>query len=692
MHVDSDYSIYHVDSSTRIHGNYSFGIDWTSPSREYTAIGYYPRAPHFGKKIKLTGFIKTENVVGGYAGLWMRFDGKDSVIAFDNMKDRGIKGTTDWKEYNIEFEYDYNTVTKIFIGGIITGKGRVWFDDFHVYVDGKDLPLIGNINLGDSLIKSFVDTTLTPLKIARLEKLGALWGFLKYHHPRIKDGEIDMDYEFLFMIHNLQHIESEAAFNDFLNDWIASLGTDFPPAQDPKIDTAGYVAGPFYGKLFDSTYFPKSINQKLKIILSEAAKSDYSYYSTISDIGNAKFLNEFPHLMSKYETPLPLRILCLFRIWNVVQYYYPYRYLIEDWDDILKEFIPEFVGAATAQAYKLTILKLICRLHDSHARIYNEAIYAEIAGENMLPFKLAFIQNHLIVIQLLDGYKGAVAVGDEIVFIRDSSVTDLISKYTPLTAGSNSPAQLRDMVYKFLVRSPFKESKLVFQRDQSCFSEIIYMIKNDKYFELISHNEGQFQTLSDGLNNGVFYLRADHVSSSLISSLQSKIDSVKNLVVDLRHVPSDQKSFNLLYYLINWIAESKRPFAITSKTDNKRPGVFLHTDTSYVGVTQAQQHYLNRITVIVNSSVQSSAEFLTMAFQSLPNCITLGETTAGTDGNISMLTLPGNYYIAFTGLGVYYPDGKQTQQIGLKIDTFVNQTANEIRKGIDAQLNNAIMK
>ncbi|MDX8563872.1 hypothetical protein OZ664_07645 [Elizabethkingia sp. HX WHF] len=56
--------------------------------------------PHnyIGKKITFSGYIKTENISDGQAALWMRIDPK---IAFDNMQDRGIKGTTDWQKAEI---------------------------------------------------------------------------------------------------------------------------------------------------------------------------------------------------------------------------------------------------------------------------------------------------------------------------------------------------------------------------------------------------------------------------------------------------------------------------------------------------------------------------------------------------------------------------------------------------------------
>jgi hypothetical protein len=46
-----------------------------------------------GKRVRLSGLVKSEEVVG-WAGLWMRVDQSTEMVAFDNMHDRPIKDTT----------------------------------------------------------------------------------------------------------------------------------------------------------------------------------------------------------------------------------------------------------------------------------------------------------------------------------------------------------------------------------------------------------------------------------------------------------------------------------------------------------------------------------------------------------------------------------------------------------------------
>jgi C-terminal processing protease CtpA/Prc len=93
--------------------------------------------------------------------------------------------------------------------------------------------------------------------------------------------------------------------------------------------------------------------------------------------------------------------------------------------------------------------------------------------------------------------------------------------------------------------------------------------------------------------------------------------------------------------------------------------------------------------VIVNSVTQSNAEFVTMAFQTAPNVKVIGSKTAGADGNISAILLPGGFKTWISGIGVFYPDGTNAQRAGVKIDLAVNQTINGIRSGKDELLEKA---
>jgi hypothetical protein len=67
---------------------------------------------------------------------------------------------------------------------------------------------------------------------------------------------------------------------------------------------------------------------------------------------------------------LPYRILALFRYWNIVNYFFPYRELCETkWAEVLAEMLPEFVCAENQKQYSLACLKLCAKIDDSHGNV-----------------------------------------------------------------------------------------------------------------------------------------------------------------------------------------------------------------------------------------------------------------------------------------------------------------------------------
>jgi C-terminal processing protease CtpA/Prc len=72
--------------------------------------------------------------------------------------------------------------------------------------------------------------------------------------------------------------------------------------------------------------------------------------------------------------------------------------------------------------------------------------------------------------------------------------------------------------------------------------------------------------------------------------------------------------------------------------------------------------------------------------------VVIGSTTAGADGDVSQIPLPGGLNTMISGLGVFYPDQKPTQRIGIVPDIEVKPTIAGIRDGRDEVLEVAIRR
>ena len=127
-----------VDTATAVSGENSVRMRYESGEGFGVATSTFPLDGALGRKVRYTGYIKTEGVTDGYAGLWWRVDGpgQRNMLAFDNMDGRGATGTTDWTRYEIELSVDTLAVN-INFGVLLTGRGTAWFDALEVELDGK---------------------------------------------------------------------------------------------------------------------------------------------------------------------------------------------------------------------------------------------------------------------------------------------------------------------------------------------------------------------------------------------------------------------------------------------------------------------------------------------------------------------------------------------------------------------------
>ncbi|GAA4175351.1 S41 family peptidase [Sphingobacterium ginsenosidimutans] len=97
-----------------------------------------------------------------------------------------------------------------------------------------------------------------------------------------------------------------------------------------------------------------------------------------------------------------------------------------------------------------------------------------------------------------------------------------------------------------------------------------------------------------------------------------------------------------------------------------------------------------KVVILVNEPTQSRAEFHALAYSTHPKAQVLGSTTAAAEGEVSPFFLPEGIWTSFSGIGIYYPNGDDTQRVELKLYLKVSPTIEGIRAGKDEVLEKAI--
>ena len=674
---EPDYTV-SLDSVIVKSGKYSMSIEFTGDSVSLQTVVFTLPNDYDGKRMTLSGYIKTENVTNGYAGLWMWIN----PIALNNMQRNGITGTTDWKKSEITLAMNPGKTKRITLGGLLFGKGKMWLDDLQITIDGKDiseatlyefLPADKDNEFDDG--SNIVFPELNEPTINDLELLGRIWGFLKYHHPEVGKGNYNWDYELFRMLPEYLTITDMAQRDEMLLRWIEQYG-DIPECETCEETAVDAFLKPDLSWVDDSNMHPQ-LKEKMHEVYRNRHQGEHYYKDYL------QFLNEYDYKNMPYPDA-GFRLLALYRYWNMIHYYFPYKHLTDkNWNEVLKEYIPTFVLAATELEYELAVLQLIGEVNDTHANLLGGGDKIDLLrGNRQAPFQVKFIEDQLVV---TDYYKpelkdaAGLNVGDVITHIngnRIESIVDSIRNYYP---ASNEAARMRNIA-KDMLRSRDRTLQINYISSGQVDQKELTLYERRDLFAIPKDSSLCYQLLNDSIG----YITLKTIKTEDVDEIKKTFRNTKGIIIDIRNYPSAFVSHSLGSYFVS----NRTPFVKFALRNIDNPGEFTFAMT--YEIPDPEETYQGKLVVIVNEETQSAAEFVAMAFRVGDNTTIIGSQTAGADGDVSNIALPGGLRTRISGAGIYYPDGRETQRVGIVPDIEVKPTIKGIREGRDELLEKAI--
>ncbi|SCY50991.1 S41 family peptidase [Alkaliphilus peptidifermentans] len=523
---------------------------------------------------------------------------------------------------------------------------------------------------------------LSEDKVDDLVLLGKIWGYLKYYHPNVAAGKYNWDYELFRILPDYLDANTPNEIDKILLTWIDDLGKF--ELVDPEKERPGEIKMSPNLDWISNSSLSTDLILKLSDIKNAKRTSKHYYVDLAMGVGNPQFKNEGSYSSTQYPDA-GYRLLSLYRYWNIIEYYFPYKYLIDDnWDDVLHEFIPKLIEASDELEYKLSILELVTRVKDTHANVWDNTLENHW-GEYYAPLEITFVEDKAIVTDYHDiqlGEASGLKIGDIITRVNGKSVEEIINERLKYTPASNYPTQIRNIAAN-LLRGNTTYLKIEYIRDEKvdaidilCYSSEEMTIENR-----FQKNKDYFKRISPE----IAYIYMGALKSKDIPDIMEEIKDTNGLVIDLRSYPLEFAVFKLGEYLMPQGTDFVK-FSNGSITD---PGLFTMTNTLKVG-KENKDYYKGKVVILVNELTLSQAEYTAMAFRVAPRATVIGSTTAGADGNVSTFNLPGGITTAISGIGVYYPDGGETQRIGIVPDIEVKPTIEGIKSNRDELLEKAI--
>lgn len=523
-----------------------------------------------------------------------------------------------------------------------------------------------------------------------------VWGFVKYYHSRVSTCMVNWDSVLVTNLPAIKTAATDSVFNDILDSMLNAAGS-MAIATSPLLDTLapelkrnrnfGWIGAPIF-------------RSDVKIQL-DTIKNNFRPHPICWVMNNDYSTSYYGYLVFPYDslmlnintsTSFPdesHRLLILFKHWNIINYFNPYNYVLDQNIDstLFKSTLP-YANASSANDLFTEIKRMTTYFNDAHVDgltwSYNTS-FPEV-GYYCPHLLLKYIENNYIVV------KSAVigiSVGDIITSVDGLTTTQWEDSMRNYISSGNTSVFRRTMC-QYLLCGNYGTNALITIKDSTSSSHTIYATRNTY---LYSSWFPEWYYPDDSLNNinwttmrcGVGYINNSNLSVSGADSLYSVLFNAPAIIIDIRNYPSSAG----LWELADLMYPNETMFSKLTEPDVTYPGTYKWY-LDYRGMNGNPTPYNGTIILLFNQETQSAAEFDCMIMSAMPHVIKIGSQTAGADGNVTWFKPTQDIQTGFTTLGVYYPNGDSTQRIGIVPDTIMSPTIAGIRHGRDELLEKAL--
>jgi C-terminal processing protease CtpA/Prc len=346
----------------------------------------------------------------------------------------------------------------------------------------------------------------------------------------------------------------------------------------------------------------------------------------------------------------------------------------QSWDETLTAFIPQFILSDKMISYQHSVRELAAHLNDGHAYISIRDVRSHTVS-----MELTLIEDNTVIKGCPD--LSLFQRGDIISHIDGRCTKCFRDSISEITPGSTQ-LQKDDRINRSLIfELPFHSVITVERNHQTIQIPTTNTLLNYKKqplpkYEKIANNIGFINFLTD----------AD------IAHVMGDLENTKGIIFDLRNDLRDFREKELFTYLSSkevlecfWFIESDLFHPGAFEIDTQSAGHIIRNKTELNG----HKKYKGEVIVLIDESTASWGETRVGLFKAI-DAVLIGRPTGGSNGNATVLLLPGKITAHFSGIGVTDFRGKELQRKGFIPDIEVYPTMESIKAGKDEILERAI--
>lgn len=661
-------------------------------------------APFRGKRIRLRGAVRLEaEEPTTRAQLWMRVDRLNNQTGFlDSMANRPIT-SKEWQFYEIVGDVDEDAEILNF-GMIMSGRGTA-------YLDSVTLE-----DLGKTIVLGEPPRALTKRGLENITAFTKLYGYVRHFHPSDEAAAADWD---AFAIEGVREAEKAKNARELANTLTAlfrpiaptvrvypagksvAIPTELMPPHDEKPLKViswrhigfGHKASPRYG------YESERISADVLPGTGPAADAPNPRQPFKADLGGgvsclvplalyADSKGTIPQATRSPSAPAfykysgkdrSTRLAAVAQAWNVLQHFYPYFDVVRtDWQAALGEALASAATDTDDKTFLRTLQKLIVNLHDGHGFIGHSS---RQAMQHSPPVVFSWVENKLVITSVAPEGADGLKLGDIVLKIDGKPSLTAVAEEEALISGAT--AQWRRYSAVNNLRFGAKDSEMTLEVQDAGGKARTVALRRSLLRNALT--ERQSEKIAE-IKPGIFYVDLDRVTDEDFQSALPKLAAAQGIVFDIRGYP--KVSFEFIKYLTG--KPLLPPLFLKPIVTRPDHNGMTFTEPSTYALDPKTPRLTAKMAFLTDGRAISAAESVLGIIENYKLGEIVGETTAGTNGNINPFDVIGNYRIVFTGMKVLRHDGSQHHGIGIKPTMLISRTVKGIREKRDEQLEKAV--
>jgi C-terminal processing protease CtpA/Prc/glyoxylase-like metal-dependent hydrolase (beta-lactamase superfamily II) len=386
---------------------------------------------------------------------------------------------------------------------------------------------------------------------------------------------------------------------------------------------------------------------------------------------------------------LAVRLFAAIKFWHVIERHYPYLDLLEEpWRETRIRLLTQFAAAGDSLEYATAVAAAAVSLHDGHAYVAGGAYTRTLLPSGMPALRIRMIEGRPIVTRLFDTTlpERGIDRGAEVLAVDGQPIAERIAALRGLLSGS-TPWGINDKVAQHLLAGPAGQGATVTLRGADGVAREVKLPRRHEDYTTLYHRERDTEVIRE-VAPGIGYADLDRLETWQVDSVFTRFADAKAIIFDMRGYPK-----GTAWSIAPRLAAGR---AVVARLATPAPGL-PSPEPAMVSFLQSvepdpdpSRRFTGKTVLLIDERSQSQAEHTGLYLNAANGTLFVGGPTAGANGEITSLSLPGGYTIGFTGQAVTWPDGTQLQRRGLQPHVAVAPTIAGIRAGEDEVLAAAV--